>query len=53
MLTILSWIPKVARMWQMFRGVAGAVGPFMPWLQTMVQRFRGAGKGNLLSAARG
>ncbi len=53
MLTILSWIPRIARFVQMFQGVAGAMGPFMPWIGSIVSRFRGGSRIAHSSMARG
>ncbi len=53
MLTILSWIPRIARFVQIFQGVAGTMGSFMPWIGTVIQRFRGGTRTAHLSMARG
>ena len=52
MLTILSWIPRIARFVQMFQGVAGAAVPFMPWIGKLFNRFRGGSHTTHLSTAR-
>lgn len=53
MLTILAWIPRIARFVQMFQGVAGAVGPFVPWLGQWFGRMRGGVRVSHSSMARG
>lgn len=53
MLTILAWIPRIARFVQMFQGVAGAIGPFVPWLGQMLGRIRGGVRLSHSSMVRG
>ncbi|MCY0877063.1 MAG: hypothetical protein OWT28_12465 [Firmicutes bacterium] len=38
MLTVIAWIPRIARFFGMFRGVAGFVGPIWPYVS---KYFRG------------
>ncbi|WP_179123070.1 hypothetical protein [Ferroacidibacillus organovorans] len=40
MLTILAWVPRIARFFGMFRGVVGFVTPMWPYVSSFVRRVR-------------
>lgn len=48
MLTVLAWIPRIARMFGMFRGVVGFIGPIWPY----VSKFMRGRSGGAVAIAR-
>jgi len=42
MLTMLAWIPRIARFFGIFRGVAGFIGPVWPYVSNYFRGRRSA-----------